>query len=110
MLHSEKRLYVDSFGRKQFEPTTEPAIRSSLREDLYVIYAGSVEGTEEAVYRINVNPLVAWVWIGGVILVFGGVVTMWPGGGPASRSPRRALEGYQAKLDAADEPLEPAAT
>jgi cytochrome c-type biogenesis protein CcmF len=95
----EKRLYVDSFKRQQFEPVTEPAIRYRLREDLYIVYAGSVEGTEEAVYRFTINPLVAWVWIGGVILVFGGVVTLWPGGGPSARSPRRALEGYQATLE-----------
>jgi cytochrome c-type biogenesis protein CcmF len=99
ILTSEKRLYVDSFGRQQFEPTTEPAIRSTAREDLYVIYAGSVEGTEEAVYRLTINPLVMWVWLGGAILVFGGVVTLWPGSGPSARSPRRALEGYQATLE-----------
>jgi cytochrome c-type biogenesis protein CcmF len=99
IMTSEKRLYVDSFKRQQFEPVTEPAIRYRLREDLYIVYAGSVEGTEEAVYRFTINPLVAWVWIGGVILVFGGVVTLWPGGGPSARSPRRALEGYQATLE-----------
>ena len=49
-----------------------------------MVYAGSVEGTEEAVYRFNINPLVQWVWIGGVVLVIGGLVTMWPGG-PAPR-------------------------
>ncbi len=102
VLTSEKRQHVDSFGRPSFEPSTEAAIRSTLREDLYVIYAGAVNGTEEAVYRFTINPLVAWVWIGGAILVFGGVITLWPGGGPSERSLQRGMEGYQAKLPAAE--------
>src|SRR5690606_31781159 len=80
ILVSEKRQHVDTFGRPTFEPSTEVGIRSDLREDLYLVYAGSVEGTEEAVYRVAINPLVWWVWAGGFFLVFGGLVTMWPGG------------------------------
>jgi cytochrome c-type biogenesis protein CcmF len=98
ILTSEKRQHVDSFGRTTFEPSTEAAIRSDLRQDIYVVYAGSVDGTEEAVYKITLNPLVMWVWIGGAILVFGGVVTMWPGGGPTDRAARRAMEGYRTHL------------
>lgn len=84
---SEKRQHVDSFDQPTFEPSTEVGIRSSLREDLYVVYAGSPDGTERARYSIMVNPLVPWFWIGGVILVFGGLVTMWPGG-PQIRTAR----------------------
>src|SRR5215208_3320899 len=82
LLTSEKRQHVDSFKRPTFEPSTEVGIRSGLREDLYMVFAGAVDGTEEAVYRFNVNPLVWWVWFGGFVLAFGGLVTMWPGGGP----------------------------
>jgi cytochrome c-type biogenesis protein CcmF len=98
ILTSEKRQHVDSFGRPSFEPSTEAAIRSDLRQDLYVVFAGSVAGTEEAVYKFTINPLVVWVWIGGAILVLGGIVTMWPGSGPGDRAVRRAMEGYQAHL------------
>jgi cytochrome c-type biogenesis protein CcmF len=86
---SEKRQHVDSFDNPTFEPSTEVGIRSSLREDLYVVYAGSPDGTERARYSIMVNPLVPWFWIGGAILVFGGLVTMWPGG-PQIRARRTA--------------------
>jgi len=98
VLTSEKRQHVDSFGRPSFEPSTEAAIHSELREDVYVVYAGSVSGTEEAVYKFTLNPLVALVWLGGGILVLGGVITMWPGSGPSDRAIRRAMEGYQAHL------------
>ncbi len=98
VIKSEKRQHIDSFGRASFEPSTEAGIHSGLREDIYVVYAGSVAGTEEAVYRFTLNPLVWWVWFGGVVLVAGGVVVMWPGGGPTRASLRRAMPGYAATL------------
>ena len=93
LLTSEKRQHVDSFKRPTFEPSTEVGIRSGLREDLYLVFAGAVDGTEEAVYRFNINPLVWWVWFGGFVLAFGGLVTMWPGGGPTSRRRGRRRAG-----------------
>ncbi|MGH7629618.1 MAG: heme lyase CcmF/NrfE family subunit [Gemmatimonadales bacterium] len=85
LVTSEKRQHVDSFGRPTFEPSTEVGIRSDLREDLYVVFAGVVNGTEQAVYRFNLNPLVWWVWFGGGILVVGGLITMWPGAPKTAR-------------------------
>jgi cytochrome c-type biogenesis protein CcmF len=93
LISSEKRQHVDSFKRPTFEPSTEVGIRSDLREDLYVVFAGAVNGTEQAVYRFNINPLVWWVWFGGVVLVLGGLTTMWPGAPKVARvaaAPRRA--------------------
>jgi cytochrome c-type biogenesis protein CcmF len=98
LMTSEKRQHVDSFKRPTFEPSTEVAIRSNLQEDVYIVFAGSVEGTEEAVYRFTINPLVWWVWFGGFILVFGGLVTLWPGGGPTIAGPRRVQPGYEVTL------------
>ena len=90
LMSSEKRQHVDSFRRPTFEPSTEVGIRSNLQEDVYITYAGSVGGTEEAVYRFTINPLVWWVWFGGFVLAFGGLVTMWPGGGAVIPAARRA--------------------
>jgi cytochrome c-type biogenesis protein CcmF len=98
LLTSEKRQHVDSFKRPTFEPSTEVGIRSGLREDLYLVFAGAVGGTEEAVYRFNINPLVWWVWFGGFVLAFGGIVTMWPGGGPTIARTRQAQGGYGVAL------------
>jgi cytochrome c-type biogenesis protein CcmF len=98
LMTSEKRQHVDSFKRPTFEPSTEVAIRSNLQEDVYLVFAGAVNGTEEAVYRFNINPLVWWVWFGGLILALGGIVTMWPGGGSLSSAPRRVQAGYEVTL------------
>jgi hypothetical protein len=50
------------------------------------------------VYRINLNPLVWWVWFGGLVLVLGGSITMWPGGGPVITGARRPQPGYTVTL------------
>ena len=94
VISSEKRQHVDSFGKPTFQPSTEVGIRSGLREDLYVVYAGSVDATERSTFRVTVNPLVWWVWAGGFLLVIGGLITMWPTTGgpgpiPAARSSAR---------------------
>lgn len=100
LLTSEKRQHFTVEGGREvpsFEPSTEVAIRSDLREDLYIVFAGAVDGTEEAVYRFTINPLVWWVWAGGFILAFGGLITMWPGGAPLG-APRRVEAGYGVSL------------
>lgn len=100
VMTSEKRQHLNALGQRTFEPSTEVAIRSDIREDLYVVYAGSVEGTEEAVYRMTINPLVWWVWYGGIVLVIGGLVTMWPGGAVATARARAEPAGYVAEVTA----------
>jgi cytochrome c-type biogenesis protein CcmF len=96
LLTTEKRQHVDSFGRPTFEPSTAVGIHSDLREDLYVVLGGVVNGTETAVYRFTINPLVWWVWYGGMIVAFGGLVVMWPGGGAPGATTTPA--GYSVKL------------
>jgi len=58
------------------QPMTIPAVRSTLREDLYVILAGW-EG-DMATFKAYVNPLVIWIWIGAVLFIIGTVVAAWP--------------------------------
>ncbi len=102
VINSEKRQHFSEpapgVRQKSFEPSTEVGIRTTYQEDLYIVYAGSVAGTEEAVYRFTINPLVVWVWIGGVVLVIGGLITMWPGGTTSTGTPRAAQAGYEVQL------------
>jgi len=66
------------FHEKHQQPVTEVAIRSTLAEDLYVILVGwNEEGA--AAFKVLVNPLVIWIWIGGGVLVIGGLIAFWPG-------------------------------
>ena len=94
ILTSEKRQYFDSNKQPQFEPSTEVGIRTSPKGDLYVVLAGVRDETAEL--RISFNPLVVWVWIGGMIMAFGGLIVMWP-----QAEKRRAPSGYVATLEPA---------
>src|SRR5690349_11830475 len=96
LLDPEKRQHVDGLGRPTFQPSTEPSIMSLLREDLYVVLGGVVNGTEQAVFRFTINPLVWWVWYGGLIVALGGLIVMWPGGG--SPAVKRLQAGYAVRL------------
>jgi cytochrome c-type biogenesis protein CcmF len=59
-------------------PTTEVAIRSTLRDDVYVIMSSVNPETNLGTFRVIVRPLVAWIWIGGLMLLFGSFVAISP--------------------------------
>jgi cytochrome c-type biogenesis protein CcmF len=92
LIKSEKRQHVDSRGQPTFEPSTEVGILESLRQDVYLVLHG-VTGEETAEIRITFNPLVWWVWYGGVFMALGGLIVMWPQATRAGAK-RRAEGGY----------------
>ncbi|HWZ96937.1 MAG TPA: heme lyase CcmF/NrfE family subunit [Candidatus Dormibacteraeota bacterium] len=70
------------------ESGTMVAIYSTLREDLYVVYAGVNQGSDAPTVHVFLNPLVKWVWFGGVVVVMGTIVALLP-----SRQAALALAG-----------------
>lgn len=62
---------------------SEVDTRSTLREDLYVSLAG-VNQDRLATFQVLVNPLVAWIWIGGALLLAGSLLAWWPAEGQPS--------------------------
>jgi cytochrome c-type biogenesis protein CcmF len=56
---------------------TEVALRSNLKEDLYVVLA-SLESDGLAAFQVLINPMVIWLWIGGVVLILGTLIAAWP--------------------------------
>lgn len=65
------------FHPRQDNPTTEVAIWSGLRHDVYVVLAGWDEA-RTATFKAYLNPLVKWIWIGGGVLAFGTAICMFP--------------------------------
>ncbi|WP_373063687.1 heme lyase CcmF/NrfE family subunit [Gemmatimonas sp.] len=92
ILSSEKRQHVNAAGEPTFEPSTEVGILESPKQDVYLVFTGAVD-RETAAIHINFNPLVWWVWFGGIIMAFGGLIVMWP---QAVRAEREG--GYVAEL------------
>ncbi|MBI4180394.1 MAG: cytochrome c biogenesis protein CcsA, partial [Chloroflexi bacterium] len=59
------------------QTVSQVAIHPTLLEDLYVILVGwDADGT--TAFKVLVNPLVMWIWIGGIVVVLGGLVAFWP--------------------------------
>jgi len=77
MLYPEKRIYGDSD-----EAGTMVAISSTPREDLYVVYAGRSPQSDKPVIHAYLNPLVKWVWFGGVVVVLGTILALIPNRAP----------------------------
>jgi len=68
-----------AYHRHQDEPpTTEVAIKRSLREDLYIVLNGIDKGGQLVNLKVVVNPLVNWIWLGFILLAIGTVVAYLP--------------------------------
>jgi cytochrome c-type biogenesis protein CcmF len=75
-----------SFSAGREEPRTDVSIRSDPREDLYTILSGwNEDGT--ATFKVLVNPLVMWIWVGGAVLLLGTAIAFWPDARAEARLP-----------------------
>ena len=58
--------------------TTEVAIKVRLAEDVYLVLTGFNLESKQANFRVYVNPLILWVWIGFLLLGLGTLVCLIP--------------------------------
>jgi len=82
------------YDKNPEQPTTEVAVRMGLREDLYLVLAGWEANGEVTSIKAYVNPLMSWLWIGGLVLILGTLVGIWPRPRRVTvraRAPRRAV-------------------
>ena len=64
-------------GQQQSAPT--PGVYYTPWHDLYLSIAGDIsEGQQFVVLRVVQSPLVAWIWVGGLVLVFGTIWALLP--------------------------------
>src|SRR5208282_2888051 len=82
VLRNNKQLMMLYPERRRFnvdQPSgTMVAIYSTLKEDLYVVYAGESPDTQMPVIHAYLNPLVKWIWFGGAVVVLGTLVALLP--------------------------------
>jgi cytochrome c-type biogenesis protein CcmF len=81
VLYPERRIYKASQ-----QPTSEVSIWSTLKEDLYVVFGGGTADGQKAIVQVYLNPLVMWVWIGGIVLGLGTLIAMLPNKKSASKA------------------------
>jgi cytochrome c-type biogenesis protein CcmF len=68
VLHPEKRLYT-----VQQSTMTEAGIDAGFTRDLFVALGEPLEQGAWAV-RIHIKPFVRWIWLGGLLMAFGGLL------------------------------------
>jgi cytochrome c-type biogenesis protein CcmF len=87
------------FFKASEQTSTIVANRSTLREDLYLVYTGRNPDTGRPIIKAHLNPLVAWIWIGAHILLIGTIIALFPNMAAASvpsTARERAAEAAEA--------------
>ncbi|MBN1285439.1 MAG: heme lyase CcmF/NrfE family subunit [Anaerolineae bacterium] len=83
-------------GRDQYQKSeqtmTPPSVYHTIAGDLYVILASW--GQDTATFKVYLNPLIGFVWLGAVMLAAGGLIAIWP-------QPKRASAEQRAPAGAA---------
>jgi len=76
---------------------SDVAIRSTPIEDLYIMPVDWQEITLPDASQViqvslvfKLNPLILWIWIGGAIVLLGGLISFWPSMRPSPQAGENA--------------------
>jgi cytochrome c-type biogenesis protein CcmF len=72
-MYPERRFYHASN-----QPQTMVADRSTMLEDLYIVYSGTNQDTGHPIIKAHLKPLVWWLWAGAHFLIIGTFIAMIP--------------------------------
>ena len=79
----------------QMQRSSEVAIDSSPFRDVYVVLVGlTPDGTARV--SVFINPMMMWIWVGGIIIALGALVAVWPA--RRARAPATVAQGADAAL------------
>ena len=70
------------FYKASQQTATIVANRSTIKEDLYLVYSGLNDQTGRPIIRAHLNPLVLWIWVGVLIVIAGTGVALVPNAAP----------------------------
>src|SRR6266699_2574489 len=85
-LYPESRFYTASQQQQHI-----PTVRSTFAEDLYLVYEGQNPDTGRPIIKAHLNPLVSWIWVGVLVMVFGTVAALVPNAAPVRVPVRQSL-------------------
>ena len=75
---------------------TIPGQRSTFKDDLYILLVNwQPVSSIEATFKVFVNPLVNWLWIGSLLFLLGVIVAAWPDRDPESEPARASRRARQ---------------
>jgi cytochrome c-type biogenesis protein CcmF len=62
----------------QEQPVTVPAVYATAGTDVYILLLDWKEDGSSATFKIYINSLINWVWAGGMIMILGTLIAVWP--------------------------------
>jgi cytochrome c-type biogenesis protein CcmF len=65
-----------NFHHAQSQPQSEIGLRTTLSEDLYLVLT-QMDVSKRVTLRAWVTPLVAWIWLGGLVMALGMLVILF---------------------------------
>jgi cytochrome c-type biogenesis protein CcmF len=64
---------------RTMQPMTIPSANSTLTEDFYALLVNwEPTSADSATFRVYLNPLMNWIWAGGIIFIIGTMIAAWP--------------------------------
>src|SRR5579871_4893222 len=69
---------VRRFYKASQQTSTMPDIRSTLNEDLYLVFEGLNQDNGHPIIKAHLNALVMWIWMGVWIMLIGTVLALVP--------------------------------
>jgi cytochrome c-type biogenesis protein CcmF len=76
------------------QPMTIPGVRSTMEDDLYVLLVDwQPISSQGATFKIYHNPLVNWLWLGGIVFILGTLVAAWPDRDPETEKAQVPVRG-----------------
>ena len=91
MLEPERRLYLE-----QGQEVSDTAIRTTGFNDLYLAL-GDDRGKGRFIVRAYVSPLAPFIWLGGLVMALGGMLSLWGRLRVRTPEPDRAAEAMAAE-------------
>ena len=82
-MYPERRFYKASQ-----QTQTVPRIHATVREDLflvkdlYLVYEGINPDTGRPIIKAHLNPMVPWIWIGVLVMIFGTITALFANAAP----------------------------
>jgi cytochrome c-type biogenesis protein CcmF len=89
------------FYKASRQASTKPSIRSTFKEDLYLVYEGQNE-KGQPIIKAHLNPLVMWIWLGVWIMLVGTALALVPNAPAPVRVPATRLVEHAAPVATGD--------
>ncbi len=67
-----------NFYRTQDQPVPTPAVRSRPNGDIYINLMAYTPDGQSATIKVIIEPFVPWIWLGGLVVALGAVISAWP--------------------------------